>query len=515
MYNKQCEKLLEKILEIEHEDYDLQKELSDELYKVAKENNLNDYIGKALLYRGESLIYRDTKEGEKSVQESIDYLKTLDDPKIMAKAYNILGILAGAREDLSFALDNYLHCFNICKDNEINYTQALCACNIGVIFQILQAYEKSIEYFTIATECFKKEIDSHLTERNLTNIYTNMLVCYLRQKDIIKFREYLTYLKESSIKDEAHILFTITVFETVLAKIAKETDVFQVKIKEAIELSRKLEDALEYIDIYDVFADFLFEIKDLEHLSTLIDIMEHQIDMTNYQKTVIKLVKYKLYCIKDTKNFEEYEKYTNFYIQLHENITGNYYSSILNSLQLRMYIEELKSSKKEYEQRAITDMLTQLYNRQGLVKYAERMFEKAKKNKKRVSVFLIDIDYFKQINDYYGHIYGDECLKQVAKVLREVVDDNTIVGRYGGDEFVVLCYDVSMEDSVKKAKFIKESVERLAIKSEKSEISTIMTLSQGIYNNVPKSEDTMITLLNLADEELYKVKKNGRNGYSN
>lgn len=513
MNKEQCKKLEERIIEIEFEDYDLQKKLSEELYEIAKKDNCTEYMGKALLYKGESLIYRDTKEAEKCAQESVELLKQLDNPKIMAKAYNILGILAGAREDLSLSLDNYLCCFDICKDNDITYTQALCACNIGVIFQVLHSYEQSIEYFNIATECFKKEKDSPYTERNLTNIYTNMLVCYLKQKDIIKVREYLTYLKESKRQEANEIEFTIKVFDTILAKLSNQEE--NINIDEVIELARNLVDALEYIDIYEIFTDFLFENKDYVNLKKMLDIIESQIDLGTYQRTGIKFIKYRLCCIEEERNFEEYAKYTKDYIYTYEQITDNYYDSILHSLQLRMYVEELKNSKREYEQKAITDMLTQLYNRQGFAKKADKLLDKAIKNQKPISIFLIDIDYFKQINDYYGHIYGDECLKNVAGILKEVADKNTIVSRYGGDEFVIFAYNITKEASVKMAKHIKESIEQLAISSEKSPISNIMTLSQGIYNNIPKENDTMINLLNLADEELYKVKKQGRNGYSN
>ena len=123
---------------------------------------------------------------------------------------------------------------------------------------------------------------------------------------------------------------------------------------------------------------------------------------------------------------------------------------------------------------------------------------------------MIDIDNFKKINDTYGHLVGDECIRQVASLLRTVVKRETdIVARYGGEEFVVLMSGVTVETAHQIAEEIRESVESLIISSHGTEIR--LTVSIGLASMVPRPELTSSELLERADNALYAAKDNGRN----
>jgi diguanylate cyclase (GGDEF)-like protein len=145
----------------------------------------------------------------------------------------------------------------------------------------------------------------------------------------------------------------------------------------------------------------------------------------------------------------------------------------------------------------------------------EELLISAKKNDKSISIILTDIDYFKNYNDFYGHIMGDKTLMEVATCLKESFDpDNEeYVFRYGGEEFIMLLYDKDFEESEKKVIEIQERIRNLKIEHEKSEISNWLTISSGYIRFYYKDFVSIDLAVDRADKALYKAKANGRNRY--
>lgn len=129
-----------------------------------------------------------------------------------------------------------------------------------------------------------------------------------------------------------------------------------------------------------------------------------------------------------------------------------------------------------------------------------------------VTLAIIDIDYFKKVNDVYGHMMGDEVLKRVASIIRNEVRDEGIVGRFGGDEFLVLFYNAyDMENMRERLRSIKNSVASSFVKTESGEdISITLSIGCAAY---PKDADNYEDLFFLADAALYRAKEKGRNRY--
>lgn len=93
------------------------------------------------------------------------------------------------------------------------------------------------------------------------------------------------------------------------------------------------------------------------------------------------------------------------------------------------------------------DSLTKVYNKKTITEYAQKLVKKEKIN--RVSIVILDVDYFKQVNDRYGHLYGDKVLTRVAKKLKEVVGEDGVVGRIGGDEFMIVLNGINDDYSLR------------------------------------------------------------------
>ncbi|WOT03607.1 GGDEF domain-containing protein [Shewanella youngdeokensis] len=150
-----------------------------------------------------------------------------------------------------------------------------------------------------------------------------------------------------------------------------------------------------------------------------------------------------------------------------------------------------------------TDELTGIHNRRHIMSALnEQLLLKKSQN---VSLILLDIDHFKRINDTYSHSVGDEVLKKVSDVLRNNVRKTDILARIGGEEFLVVLPDTSLDDAYKKAEKLRVSVETLSWKYKEMQI----TISGGIYCN--SCDETLDELLENVDQRLYRSKHRGRN----
>ena len=172
--------------------------------------------------------------------------------------------------------------------------------------------------------------------------------------------------------------------------------------------------------------------------------------------------------------------------------------------------QELRKAKDELERRALVDGLTGIANRRHVDAFLKQSWAQAIRSKKPISALMIDIDFFKQYNDYYGHQQGDICLKQVAQALKTTVSRETdLVARYGGEEFIIILPDT--EDAQLLAEACRSNIERLQIPHSGSKIAGYVTASIGYAVLYPSLKDESQQLVNQADQALYSAKASGRN----
>ena len=154
------------------------------------------------------------------------------------------------------------------------------------------------------------------------------------------------------------------------------------------------------------------------------------------------------------------------------------------------------------------------YDRIKQSKISELLF-KIKAQKiigKSISIGMIDIDYFKKYNDFYGHIKGDMVVKEVANTIKGCAKGNDVVIRCGGEELVILAFDISQGEKRQIAETIQKALEEKKIAHEQSEVSDNLTVSIGIYRTDYEGQN-IYTLIDKADTALYCAKKKDRNCY--
>lgn len=157
---------------------------------------------------------------------------------------------------------------------------------------------------------------------------------------------------------------------------------------------------------------------------------------------------------------------------------------------------------------AITDTLTQVYNRRYFLERFNEELRRSKKNKLRLSFLMIDIDNFKEYNDRYGHLVGDAILKEVSKTIRQMVRQIDFIGRYGGEEICVVLAQTDKEQANFAAERIRQGIASAVIKVYDEELKA--TVSIGV-STFPDNADLIKDLIEMADQALYLAKETGKN----
>src|SRR5690606_14073602 len=157
------------------------------------------------------------------------------------------------------------------------------------------------------------------------------------------------------------------------------------------------------------------------------------------------------------------------------------------------------------------DELAKISNRRTFDETLEVYFERARREDTALAILFIDVDFFKNYNDFYGHQKGDDVISTIARTIKNAIRHMDFVARYGGEEFVVLLPETDAHGAYAVASNIFKAIDRLEIPHEKSHISDQITISLGI--TVYRSEENLDkdSLLQIADQALYRANQLGRN----
>ena len=174
--------------------------------------------------------------------------------------------------------------------------------------------------------------------------------------------------------------------------------------------------------------------------------------------------------------------------------------------------EELLALNRKLEALTLQDGLTGVANRRLFDQTLKSEWFHALRDRQPLSLIVLDIDHFKQYNDCYGHLMGDECLTKVAQALNKIpLRATDLFARYGGEEFVLLLPKASIESAVEIAEKCRRLVQDLAIPHEESSTGNVVTISVGVASLTPVPDMEPASLFELADRMLYQAKECGRN----
>ncbi|WP_413164367.1 AAA-like domain-containing protein [Capilliphycus salinus ALCB114379] len=178
--------------------------------------------------------------------------------------------------------------------------------------------------------------------------------------------------------------------------------------------------------------------------------------------------------------------------------------------------DQLRKENLELQQLCNLDELTQLANQRYFNSYLQMEWQRASRNQTNLSLIICDIDYFKIYNTIYGYSAGDDCLRQIARAIRECVNrPDDLVARYGGEEFLILLPRTDLSGSVCVAERIREKVRSLAIEIKSQKFGgfpdEFVTVSLGVSNTIPHADENYTSIIQATERALYQSKRKGRN----
>lgn len=174
-------------------------------------------------------------------------------------------------------------------------------------------------------------------------------------------------------------------------------------------------------------------------------------------------------------------------------------------VQLYLYMKTIESKMQ-------LDGLTGLYNRSAFETKLQNWWDKGKMQGVPISFCIVDIDYFKMVNDTYGHGEGDNVLRKAARAMESKLHkENQFVARYGGEEFAIVLYNAGEEEGKRLAEELRIRIKKLGIPNRNSKVTSVLTISIGGRTEIPTQYSSAEIMIEMADKMLYKAKENGRN----
>lgn len=308
---------------------------------------------------------------------------------------------------------------------------------------------------------------------------------YYHKKQNIESRDkYIKLAAEELLKNNIDIMFNIEY------------------IQQYLSLLLNFQKLREFDFVCDSFKKFL---KDGKFIFIKRQLLELEIE---YFKILGDTEKYKDSCVR-------YYEYT---------INDDKYASsvLIQALAAKEQVEDMSKENTAVKRENINlqhksqkDGLTFLNNRACFNEESARIFSEARAQKVNFGIEIIDIDFFKQYNDGYGHQLGDECIQTVAKLIGDVekTDPQKITAyRYGGDEFVIIYKDLTQNEIERYMEALYTAIHKIKLEHKYSKVSSIVTLSQGGCYGKPKDNDTFDNYLKKADDNLYKIKQDSKDG---
>ncbi len=493
------------------------------LEERAKKTSDDKLLGFIYFYRGQN-AYLTNQVGDLFLNclKGMEYQERAKEWEYVAISYNLLGITSANQGNALFAMDYYVKGLEISEKHNLLTDSYILNLNIGTLYMRSKNFDIAKVYFEKSLHILNMQPKNERFYIDITAIYLSIAKCQLYMENIAKSDKYVQKILEECYEDlNDKVRLAVKAFQAQLYEKKGKQDMCKILMD---EIDNRIESITFNMDMYDDFYDyakFLIKCKKYEYYERVSKKLTKVAEQSMLTNMMMEIMHLKIQYFEAMNNQEQKnECLKKFYdLSLKKRVEENYMTAAIASL--RTSLEEAKKQSKKMEvenlrlqKKSETDALTGLANRFYLNSYAERIFQACYVRKAPLAVEILDIDYFKQFNDNYGHQAGDECVRAVADTIRSLEEHgNIFCARYGGDEFVVI-YDGYTKEQIEEFTLeIKNKIADKHIVHEHSLASNLVTVSQGVCYDIPDNKQKIWDYLYSADKVLYQVKKKSRNSY--
>ncbi len=435
---------------------------------------------------------------------------------LLSVLYNLLGIIYMYNDDEQSALDYFFDGIRLAEKMDDKMMHAALLSNIAYVYRDAGAYDKAEEMIDEISGMIRdarhndanveiEELDYDLDKiRMMLQKHETDAAWERMQKPAIQsddshdnYINFAIYYEQKGDKEQCS-----RYIDAALLNLENEINMYE----RIIYLLKLIEIAI-YAHLYEK-ADEISHIAEelLEKIGTVgkwTKLMEYRIEIYEAQGRKQEL----------EKAYEQYYEYDQIYEEEKRHAVITRVRRKIELLQEIDRKQEIEQKQAKLVDKRSLDELTRLYNRWGFKNKLKEMYRQYAGQGKTLALGILDIDFFKEYNDTYGHVAGDRVIKVVADTLYYNIEDSGIAGRYGGDEFLFAVYDKSGAQLKELFEGIKSELQAQKIDNEKSKVSEFVTITIGAI--VTKFEKTMdfTYCIHEADKVLYEVKNNSKNGY--
>jgi diguanylate cyclase (GGDEF)-like protein len=522
-YNEIVQYWGKQVLENREKNAELTLKFCNDIITYGMKNGDNKLMGFGHYYSGET--YYCLNDGNRFIEEISEALACLDKAEeweLMVKCYNFLGIWAVNRGNLPVAMDYYLTGIGCSAQHHLEKGEAILNINMAAMDIQCRRYIEAESYIQKSYNYMKTISDDPAYHSYMSIIYLNMVRCLIQQKRMEEAGEGLRriyvdhwdYLEESD-----HLL--VYCAEALYYHRLENSDLRDQSIA---KVQQRLNSNVPLLDMSDDMFDYamlLLEADKDDEFWTLIEILEPMIRNCAIVNMQLQITALKVRFYRKHGQNAEYLQEAGLYFELSEIREKENQDMMANILSLRKRLDSANRVRREVEaqnrillEKSEVDPLTHIANRSRLSEYAEQIFARSIQLNSPLVVEILDIDYFKEFNDNYGHQAGDGCLRAVAEAIgSEARKHNGFCARYGGDEFVLLYEGVTQDQAFSYAAELKERIAQKQIPHAFSKEYSYVTISQGMCWGEPAEGQKVWDYLHTADNMLYRVKTRCRNSY--
>lgn len=500
----------------------LDNETCQKVLEYAADTGSQKLAGLGLYYLAEYYWQNDQFENTmQCLSESISYLKSSQMYELLARTYNMMGAVADRKNNRMVALSSYYNCLQYAEKYHFYYIQAMAESNIAYTLVRMRLRKEAIQHYRIALDCYEKSEKTYYLNCNKINCMVECGCCYMHQQEVEEALQLWEKIQDILQKEPESYYSAITVE---MYRIPCE--ILRGREDEAQRVSKQLLEKLEGAEFFEeikdnlvILAGILSLMPDEELLENLIRIIDEK-HVEDHYNIFLDLYPFKSRLLLKKGQISEYTEYTRRYFEIYEKYQQENREALINVMELQDRLKNvtldwanMQASNAALEDLAMHDELTGLANRAFLHEYLTSSFEHAYGEKEIMGVELMDVDFFKEYNDYYGHLAGDQCLKAIAGVLRkQQVPGKVFCARYGGDEFMVLYTGMTAEKIRRVSEDILREVRKLKIPHERSNCGKYVSVSQGVFARIPVGNNREWDFTSRADDLLYRTKNCGRDG---
>lgn len=517
-YKTKIDSLKQQVIDNRGKDYTSVEKACMEIIEIAHDDS--EALGFAYFYLAEKCYAHNAIDDMfDTIVKALSYLNQSEQWRLVARAYNLMAITSVTQGNTVAALEYYMSGLTCCNEHDITDVGSSIEINLGYLYMDTAMYKEAKKYFESAYERYINTPDDEKDIRRLTMIYTNLADCHMLDGELDKTAQYIEKIKNECKPHFGNMDYIYV--DSLLVRFSHLRGDEKTRDKYIDDIEKRLGGRVMIMDVFDDLYDFCLLMLEIDRdavVEEIINEIKEPIKKTRIANLKRKYLELKIKLYRKHGCEQECMEAMNKFFDLSIQLEKDKQKMIATILRVRNSIDTIKQRQRELEkeaqrllEKAETDQLTGIANRYRMSRFAQEALDRCRDEHIPLSYEILDIDYFKQYNDEYGHQAGDNCVKTIAGLLAGIENENIFCARYGGDEFVIVYAGLEAKEVEETAERLRQQVYDLNMAHNGSSEHSIVTISQGICHDIPYDNCKDRDFLHAADEYLYIVKKRSKN----